>query len=249
MNYEKIYNDLMARAKDRVIEGYTERHHIIPRCMGGSDDKSNIAVLTAEEHYVAHQLLVKMYPMSRGLAHAVSLMCVSSNLMIRNNKRFGWIRRKFDEMNRGENSNNYGKKWSEETKRKMSESMTGLKRTEESKERMSKNRTGEGNPFYGFKHTEETLNKLRKPKSKKAPIVTCPHCEKSGAKNTFGRSHFDKCKFKGIPLNQQKHKNNIPEECRLGDNKVICPHCKKIGDYNPAMSRYHFDNCKQRIRE
>ena len=62
MNYEKHYNLLIERAKTRVIKGYTEKHHIIPKCMGGTDDASNISILTPEEHYIAHLLLVKMYP-------------------------------------------------------------------------------------------------------------------------------------------------------------------------------------------
>jgi hypothetical protein len=42
MNYLKIYNDIVDRSKNRVLEGYKERHHIIPRCVGGTNDKSNL---------------------------------------------------------------------------------------------------------------------------------------------------------------------------------------------------------------
>lgn len=40
---------------------YYERHHIIPKWMGGSDKKSNLVLLTAREHYIAHYLLFKHY--------------------------------------------------------------------------------------------------------------------------------------------------------------------------------------------
>lgn len=93
MNYEKHYNTLIERSKGRILEGYTERHHIIPKCMGGSNDDSNIAVLTPEEHFVAHQLLVKMFPKNFKLAFALSMMCVASSRHQRNNKRYGWIRK------------------------------------------------------------------------------------------------------------------------------------------------------------
>jgi hypothetical protein len=33
-------------------------------------------------------------------------------------------------------------------------------------------------------------------KGKKREIVSCPHCDKSGAKNTLTRWHFDNCKYK-----------------------------------------------------
>jgi hypothetical protein len=57
MNYKMHYERLISRAAGRKVDGYTEKHHITPRCMGGTDDKSNIAILTASEHFVAHQLL------------------------------------------------------------------------------------------------------------------------------------------------------------------------------------------------
>ena len=39
-----------------------ERHHIKPRCMGGTDDMFNLVDLTPREHYIAHQLLAQLYP-------------------------------------------------------------------------------------------------------------------------------------------------------------------------------------------
>lgn len=45
-------------------------HHIIPRCMGGSDDSSNIIALTYEEHIEAHRILHEKYPEHFGLRFA-----------------------------------------------------------------------------------------------------------------------------------------------------------------------------------
>lgn len=45
---------------NRSNVGYTEKHHIIPKCMGGDNTTSNIAVLTAREHFVCHRLLIRM---------------------------------------------------------------------------------------------------------------------------------------------------------------------------------------------
>lgn len=60
--YAKTYLNLIQRAKNRSLHNdiYTEKHHIIPRSLGGDNSKSNIAVLTAREHYIAHLLLTKM---------------------------------------------------------------------------------------------------------------------------------------------------------------------------------------------
>jgi hypothetical protein len=43
----------------RAVDGYCERHHILPRSMGGSDDQANIVKLTYREHFLAHWLLTK----------------------------------------------------------------------------------------------------------------------------------------------------------------------------------------------
>jgi len=91
MNYKRIYESIVARGKERVIEGYKERHHIIPRCMGGTDDPINLVDLTPEEHFVCHQLLVKIYPERPRLIHAVVMM---AGLKHRRNKLYGWHRRR-----------------------------------------------------------------------------------------------------------------------------------------------------------
>lgn len=97
MNYKNHYKKLMERSKTRIPEGYTEKHHIIPRCLGGNDDISNIALLTPEEHFLAHQLLVKMYPKSSPLIKAAVIMTTHHTQCRANNKLFGWLRRKASE--------------------------------------------------------------------------------------------------------------------------------------------------------
>lgn len=90
MNYAKHYDRLITRAQFRVIDGYCEKHHIVPRCMGGGDESSNIAKLTAKEHYVAHQLLVKLHPDVGPLATAMILMGKNT----KNGKAYEWLRKR-----------------------------------------------------------------------------------------------------------------------------------------------------------
>lgn len=123
MDYTTHYNKLIERARSRVLEGYTEKHHIIPRCMGGSDDPSNIVELTPEEHYVAHQLLVKVYPGEAGLVYAAQMMGATR----KGNKSYGWLRRK------------------------LSEAMTGVPKTEAAKLKMSLAKKGKPSPKKGIK--------------------------------------------------------------------------------------------------
>lgn len=62
MDYKKIYNSLMSKRQQIPYkEGYHEKHHIIPRSIGGTNESDNIVCLTAREHFIAHLLLSKMF--------------------------------------------------------------------------------------------------------------------------------------------------------------------------------------------
>lgn len=91
MYYNKHYNKLIDRARNRRYgDGiYYEKHHIIPKCLGGKDSKNNLVLLTPEEHYVAHQLLIKIYNYNTSLIFAAVMMTAGRN----NNKLYGWVRR------------------------------------------------------------------------------------------------------------------------------------------------------------
>lgn len=58
--YSKTYFAITSNAKQRITEGYTELHHIVPQSMGGNNDKENLVELSAREHFICHWLLVKM---------------------------------------------------------------------------------------------------------------------------------------------------------------------------------------------
>lgn len=74
MDYVKIYEQLISRAKTRLLDGYVEVHHIVPKCIGGLDEESNLVALTAREHYFAHTLLVRIYPGNKRLVYALWAM-------------------------------------------------------------------------------------------------------------------------------------------------------------------------------
>lgn len=94
MNSQKIYAAIIERALRRGIDihGYYERHHILPRSMGGSDEKGNIAILTAREHYICHWLLYKIYR-NRQMASAWFFMRCSSNGMRYVSRTFEYARK------------------------------------------------------------------------------------------------------------------------------------------------------------
>lgn len=99
MNYKLHYDKLIHRAQNRSIlkSEYKEIHHIIPKCMDGSDGKENLIALFPEEHVLAHLLLIKIFPKHHGLLKAANMMtnCSNKNMKRNTNKMYGWLKRRF----------------------------------------------------------------------------------------------------------------------------------------------------------
>lgn len=161
MNYKKHYDALIARApKEKPKEMYTERHRILPGCLGGKYTKENCVYLTAEEHYVAHQLLAKMYHGNKSLEHSAFMMSTQKRY---GSKKYGWLKRAWAKQMSGDNN----------PLRKMPTDLNPAK-SAEARKKMSEANKGEKNPWFGKvgpmagkpssmlgrKHTEETRYKM-----------------------------------------------------------------------------------------
>lgn len=100
MDYQKIYNQIIERAKTRQLEGYKEKHHILPKCIGGLDVKENLVELTAREHFLCHKLLCKIYPNEYKLWYALWLMVIGKqknklNIFKINNRDYERLKKEF----------------------------------------------------------------------------------------------------------------------------------------------------------
>ena len=71
---EFIQNILYNRGRFACDNEYHERHHITPKCLGGTDDNENLIDLYAKEHFIAHKLLAEENPNNHGLIYAWWLM-------------------------------------------------------------------------------------------------------------------------------------------------------------------------------
>lgn len=161
MDYQKVYDSIIARAKTRTLIGYSEKHHIIPRCLGGIDTLDNLVELTAREHYICHRLLVKIYPESKKLIYAYWMM---SNMLKQgrdyriSSRAYSEARELFSLQMSGDNNPNK----QEETREKISKTMKekglrppspkGKKRSPEHQEKLAK-------ALRGRKHSEERRKK------------------------------------------------------------------------------------------
>ena len=136
MNYSDIYYKIINRATEKNkkidLNVYSELHHIIPRCMGGDNNSSNLVRLNSREHYIAHWLLTKMYPKNTKLIHAFWMMQLDP-YKLRHTSSRGYAYARNLLLNR---------KLSNETKDKISTALLGRRKTMKHREAMSKSKKG-----------------------------------------------------------------------------------------------------------
>jgi hypothetical protein len=199
MNYQRIHDAIIDRARNRTLLGYRERHHVIPRCLGGTDKSENLVELTAREHFVVHKLLVELYPTETKLIYAYWMMSrnISNSKYSRDYlvsaRDYEHARRLFSEAS---SKHQRGKTLTEEHKEALSiaaktrKTRTPIKHSEETKQKLS-------SLWKGTTRSLEDRQKISNGQlGKKRKIVTCPHCGKTGGNNGMTHWHFDNCKFK-----------------------------------------------------
>lgn len=146
--YTRWYYNIINAAVSRGSQtDYTEKHHIIPRSLGGTNSLSNLAKLTAKEHFICHRLLTKMVYEDTAkikMHNAAFQMTVKSS----NQQRYKITSRTYEVLKRNKSAamvgNTHGQRsMSEETKRKISEAKKGKsvnkgkKISDEQKEKLS----------------------------------------------------------------------------------------------------------------
>lgn len=223
MNYLAIYTNIINIAKQRkCIEGYFEKHHIIPKCIGGTNSKDNIAILTAKEHYICHKLLCEIYPDNNKLKLAIWMMINGATSKSQNGNRNYYIgSREYDRLKLEYSKSkkelnlpawNKGIPHSEETRKKISNALAGKPRPKQSEETKKKRNDSlilhyknldthhlKGGIAWnrGKSISEETRLKIKATSKKRPKLqVICPYCNKLGKGPVMYRFHFNNCKFK-----------------------------------------------------
>lgn len=173
--YTKWYFNIIAKASLQVNDNiYREKHHIVPKSIGGSNDESNLVKLTPKEHYVCHLLLTKMIegPYRHKMWYAHYMMMRGIKRHKPSARMYQLARRNMILANKERPGPNLGKKMSDEQKAKISTALKGKNtspksedhkqkmrrpKSEEHKQKLSAARKGK---TYGYKHSEETKQKM-----------------------------------------------------------------------------------------
>ena len=194
--YTRIYYTIIERAKSRTLSGYIERHHIIPRSLGGVNRKSNVVELTAREHYICHRLLPKMTTgqHKKKMWHALRMMANCNNKHMERNIKvtshtYNVIRESISKLHSGKRNPMYGKRHTSEAQKKMREAAK------------TKIRTSEHNRNIGLSQIGKVVSSDTKQKMKEAhkhrEKFSCEHCGKDDMlKHLYIRWHGPNCKHR-----------------------------------------------------
>ena len=251
--YTIWYYNIVNKAKSRPLHSYiyTEKHHIIPKSLGGDNSAQNIAILSPREHFICHLLLTKMVEKGRSLRsmwYASYMMCKGIKRYKPTARIYEMLRQNMILANKSRPGPNLGRTMPDEQKQKISDALKGKNtkpKSEEHKRNMrkpkpegfgkkvSEYRTGKS---WGHKHTDETKVKMSSwQKGVPKPKIRCEFCNEYYSLVNYSTWHGDNCKLNpDYKLCETPHMNSV---------KKPCEHCGK--DFNTGnYSRWHGDNCK-----
>ena len=152
MNYIKLHETLVLKygSWEKPKGVYTERHRILPGCLGGRYVKGNAFYVPARVHFIAHYLLAKIYPADVEVGYALFRM---SNSRKYGSKIYAWAKEHWADLIRGENNpakrDEVRKKISDNNPMKdplMVEKAARWARSEEGRKHMSDKFSGSNNP-------------------------------------------------------------------------------------------------------
>jgi hypothetical protein len=264
--YTKCYYSIVKRARSRVLSKkiYTEKHHIVPRSLGGSNNPENLVKLTAKEHRVVHILLPRMTidPIhTKSMWYALWMILRTKN---KNQNRSISKGSAFElaKIKVAENSSRLhkGKTVSKETREKLSKSCQGREsafkgksHSDESKQKLSNAHKGKIvsaetvakilETRKNYRHSEETKGKISN--SHKGKTVT--HSEETRKKISTSLKGRIPTWLKGKP-GHSKDKSRTEEtknKLRVPKSKFTCIHCGLIIGGQSNYNRWHGNKCKK----
>jgi hypothetical protein len=242
--YQNWYDQITQRGQNRETKTGHEKHHIVPKSLGGSNQKSNLTYLTPREHFICHWLLVKIY--AEGEPHWKMLNAL--RIMRAENKNQTRYKTKItsrvyeklkveyatlqSERHTGTNNPFYGKNHSEEVKKKISLANKGRKQPLEEKMKQKQAMTGKKRPEFS-QDWRENLSKNHKSTQPDFDGSLSEETRKKIGDRIRGRKQTEEEKLARSLANMGKKKPT-----------KLCPHCGQHVAVN-VFPRWHGDKCKQ----
>lgn len=192
--YYQIVNSRQLNPVDK--HQYSEKHHIIPKSLGGTNNNDNLVELTAREHYICHILLIRMTTgqhRHKMLHAAIRLINSKDKGFIKSSRLYESLKAQLSAEMKINNpcfDQEVKEKLSKINKENPSQGMLGKTHSDESKKKMSLAAKGrvpwnkgtkgicKGNP--GLKHTDDAKRKI----------------SSAATKNNIGRKHSEETKKK-----------------------------------------------------
>jgi hypothetical protein len=241
--YTTWYFNLISKAQTRPITGYTEKHHIIPKCLGGDNSAANIVKLTAREHFVCHRMLTKMVDTS--VKHKLVFAAWQQSRPSKHkdvkitSRTYETLRKQLSETYTGRKC----KPVSDDTRAKLSAASKGKPKSDTHKANM-KSANHARSPEYKIKLSSALKGKPRSDEH----IANIKKSKQDISLET--RTKMSESAKKRPPVSaESKSKMSASKKGKTtklkgsSQTKVTCPHCNKEGGIS-LMKQWHFDKCK-----
>lgn len=228
MNYKIIYEKLISsrlNLERSKKTGYYELHHIVPRCLNGADEKTNLILLTPREHFLAHYLLWKIYDI-RKLRDALLYFKGKNSEFV--NSRLYEIARISHIKDMKEN--NPSLSLSEEAKAEKVKKLKRHIKTPQHRENISKANKGK----------QSRLGAILEEHSKQKISYSLKEYFRS---NTISEQTREKIRLANTGKKHSEESLKKQSEKALNRKKYNCTHCNKLfdaGNLKQHMKKYGF---------
>jgi hypothetical protein len=231
--YSVAYFKLVNRAKSRALAGYVEKHHIIPKSLGGKNTQDNLVNLTAKEHFVCHLLLTKCL---EGTEKAKMIYAVNQLSIQKNNHQPGRY------VPSGRIYQMIKKDIAKIKSVAMKKNNPMHDKLVKAKHQSSIDQRGKTNGMSGQTHTISTRNKMKAMRSQQAPMssVSKKNISDRMLQITANPTYINPMDRPGV---REKYDKAI--SVRSANNQKICPHCDSTFTAN-TYARWHGNNCKRK---
>lgn len=244
--YEKWYKQIVDSGIPQRQTGY-ERHHIVPKSLGGSDDTPNLTYISARQHFVCHWLLTKIYPTGEEhwkMLNALRMLRAENTNQQRyetkiTSRVYAKLKEEYailqSERYSGEGNPMYGDKFyrSEDGYRRQKEAVTGENngaKQPESRKKISESKLGKKrDPF-----SDQWLDNLSKNHKSKKPGFDGSLSEDT--KKKIGD------KIRGTKQSEETKQKKADAIRGSKREKKLCPHCNQLVAVN-GYARWHGANC------